>query len=86
MLILSRKVDEKIVIGDDISVSIVEIRGDQVRIGVDAPKTVKVFRQEVFDAIKAENRAAAESKPVLPIMDFGRLMQGKALDQIRGDG
>ena len=86
MLILSRKVDEKIVIGDDISVSIVEIRGDQVRIGVDAPKTVKVFRQDVFDAIKAENRAAAESKPVLPIMDFGRLMQGKALDQIRGDG
>jgi len=86
MLILSRKVDERIVIGDDISVSIVEIRGDQVRIGVDAPKTVKVFRQEVFDAIKAENRAAAESRPVLPIMDFGGFSQGKALDQIRGDG
>jgi carbon storage regulator len=66
MLILSRKIDEKIMIGDDISISIIEIRGDQVRIGVDAPKTVKVFRQEVFDAIKAENKAAAESKPVFP--------------------
>jgi len=83
MLILSRKVDEKIVIGDDISVSIVEIRGDQVRIGVDAPKTVKVFRKEVFDAIKAENRAAVESRPVLPALNFGGPRQGKAIDQIR---
>jgi carbon storage regulator len=71
MLILSRKVNEKIMIGDDISVSIIEIRGDQVRIGVDAPKTVKVFRQEVFDAIKAENKAAADSSPVFPELDFG---------------
>jgi carbon storage regulator len=71
MLILSRKTNEKIMIGDDISVSIIEIRGDQVRIGVDAPKTVKVFRQEVFDAIKAENKAAADSSPVLPELDFG---------------
>ena len=70
MLILSRKVNEKIVIGDDISVSIIEIRGDQVRIGVDAPKSVKVFRQEVFDAIKAENKAAAQSAPVLPILEL----------------
>ncbi|MDR2766770.1 MAG: carbon storage regulator CsrA [Treponema sp.] len=72
MLILSRKLNEKIMIGDDIAVSIIEIRGDQVRIGVDAPKTVKVFRNEVFDAIKAENRAAAESTPVFPEFDFGK--------------
>jgi carbon storage regulator len=71
MLILSRKINEKIMIGEDISVSNIEIRGDQVRIGVDAPKTVKVFRQEVFDAIKAENKAAAESTPVFPELDFG---------------
>jgi len=68
MLILSRKTNEKIMIGDDISVSIIEIRGDQVRIGVDAPKSVKVFRQEVFDAIKAENKAAAQSASVLPVL------------------
>ncbi|MDR2071057.1 MAG: carbon storage regulator CsrA [Treponema sp.] len=71
MLILSRKVNEKIMIGDDISISIIEIRGEQVRIGVDAPKTVKVFRQEVFDAIRAENKAASESAPVFPELDFG---------------
>ncbi|MDR2481290.1 MAG: carbon storage regulator CsrA [Spirochaetaceae bacterium] len=70
MLILSRKTDEKIVIGDDISVTIIEIRSDQVRIGINAPKTVKVFRKEVFDAIRSENKAAAESKPILPKVDF----------------
>ena len=68
MLILSRKINEKIMIGEDISVSIIEIRGDQVRIGVDAPKSVKVFRQEVFDAIKAENKAASQSGVVLPAL------------------
>jgi carbon storage regulator len=70
MLILSRKINEKIMIGEDIAISIIEIRGDQVRLGVTAPKTVKVFRQEVFDAIKAENQAAAESKSQLPDLDF----------------
>ncbi|MDR2630855.1 MAG: carbon storage regulator CsrA [Spirochaetaceae bacterium] len=70
MLILSRKTNEKIMIGDDISISIIDIRGDQVRIGVEAPKTVKVYRQEVFDAIKAENEAAAASTPVFPEFNF----------------
>ncbi|AEE17273.1 carbon storage regulator CsrA [Treponema brennaborense] len=58
MLILSRKVTEKIKIGDEITVTIMEIRGDQVKIGVEAPKNVKVFRQEIFNAIQDENRAA----------------------------
>jgi len=71
MLILSRKVNEKIIIGDDITVSIIEVRGEQVRIGIDAPKKVKVFRQEVFDAIKAENKAASASVPVIPQVNFG---------------
>ena len=70
MLILSRKTNEKIMIGDDISISIIEIRGDQVRIGVDAPKSVKVFRQEVFDAIRAENKAAVQSVAVLPVLEI----------------
>ena len=70
MLILSRKTDEKIMIGDDITITVIEIRGDQVRIGVDAQKNVKVFRREVFDAIKAENKAAAESTPIFPELDF----------------
>ncbi len=57
MLILSRKIDEKIKIGDDITLTIIEIRGEQVKIGVEAPKNVKVFRQEVFNAIQSENKA-----------------------------
>ena len=59
MLILSRKVDEKIKIGNDITLTIIEIHGELVKIGVEAPKNVKVFRQEVYEAIQAENKAAA---------------------------
>ncbi|MBQ5906650.1 MAG: carbon storage regulator CsrA [Spirochaetia bacterium] len=59
MLILSRKTDQAIKIGDDITITIIDIHGDQVKIGVDAPRDVKVFRQEVFNAIKTENTAAA---------------------------
>lgn len=62
MLILSRKIDEKIKIGEDITITIIDVHGDQVKIGVEAPKNVKVFRQEVFDAIQLENKAAAVSK------------------------
>jgi carbon storage regulator len=59
MLILSRKIDEQIKIGDNITITIIEVRGDQVKIGVEAPKSVKVFREEVFNAIQKENKAAA---------------------------
>ena len=58
MLILTRKTNEKIRIGNDITITIIEVRGDQVKVGVEAPKDVKVFRQEVFNAIQNENRAA----------------------------
>ena len=58
MLILSRKIDEKIKIGNDITITLIYVHGDQVKIGVEAPKDVKVFRQEVFDAIQMENKAA----------------------------
>ncbi|MCR5218785.1 carbon storage regulator CsrA [Treponema sp.] len=60
MLILSRKVDQKIRIGDEITLTIIEVRGDQVKIGVEAPKNVKVFRQEVFEEIQNENMAASK--------------------------
>ena len=54
MLVLSRQRDETIVIGDSIRITIVEVRGDKVRIGIDAPKDVSVHRQEIYDAIKRE--------------------------------
>ncbi|MGN0728782.1 carbon storage regulator CsrA [Treponema sp.] len=59
MLILSRKIDQRIRIGDDIVLTIIDVKGDQVKIGVEAPGNVKVYRQEVFDAIQSENKAAA---------------------------
>lgn len=75
MLILSRKLNEKLVIGDGIVVSVVEVRGDQVKLGIEAPRDVKVYRQEVYEAIQEENRrAAASSLPPsslqLPPLDF----------------
>lgn len=54
MLVLSRKKDEKIMIGDSITLMVIEIRGDKVRLGIEAPKDVAVHREEVYDAIKRE--------------------------------
>src|SRR6476646_9137132 len=56
MLVLSRHRDESIMIGDDIVVTIVDIRGDKVRLGIDAPSDIPVHRQEVYEAIQRENR------------------------------
>ena len=58
MLALSRKKGEALVINNDIEVTVLEVKGDQVKIGVEAPNDVKVFRQEVFSAIQSENKAA----------------------------
>jgi carbon storage regulator len=58
MLVLSRKKNESIVINDDITIMVVEIRGDKVRLGIDAPKEMPVHRKEVYDAIHRSNPAA----------------------------
>lgn len=63
MLVLSRHRDESIMIGDEIVVTIVDIRGDKVRLGIQAPTDIPVHRREVFDAIQRENRRAAELTP-----------------------
>ena len=63
MLILSRKIGETIRIGDDIAISILEIRGNQVRIGVKAPRDVSVHRQEVYEMIQEQNQQAATASP-----------------------
>jgi carbon storage regulator len=61
MLVLSRQRDESIIIGDNITITIVDIRGDKVRLGIDAPKEVPVHRQEVYEAIQRENQRNQES-------------------------
>jgi carbon storage regulator len=60
MLVLSRQRDETIIIGDSIRVTIVEVRGDKVRIGIDAPRDVTVHRQEIYDAIKRESESSED--------------------------
>ena len=60
MLVLSRKKNESIVINNDITIVVVEIRGDKVRLGVEAPKEVPVHRREVYDAIKRNEQLAKE--------------------------
>lgn len=63
MLVLSRHRDESIMIGDDVVVTIVDIRGDKVRLGIEAPNDIPVHRQEVYEAIKRENRKANQIQP-----------------------
>ena len=54
MLVLSRQKDESIMIGDDVQITIVDVRGDKVRLGITAPKTIPVHRREIYDAIQRE--------------------------------
>ena len=63
MLVLSRHRDESIMIGDNVVVTIVDIRGDKVRLGIDAPKEIPVHRQEVYEAIRRENENSAKIQP-----------------------
>lgn len=60
MLVLTRKAGEGIIIGDNIRVSVVEVRGGGIRIGIDAPQEMKIHRQEVYDRILKENREATQ--------------------------
>ena len=69
MLVLSRQRDETIMIGDDIEITVVDIRGDKVRLGITAPSTIPVHRKEVYEAIQRENREASKVK----MEDLGQL-------------
>lgn len=62
MLVLSRKKSESIVINDDIVITVVEVRGDKVRLGIQAPREIPVHRKEVLDAILRESNASADAK------------------------
>ena len=62
MLVLSRRKDETIVIGEDIHITVVDIRGDTVRLGITAPKSIPVYRKEIYEAIQRENIEAAQAQ------------------------
>lgn len=73
MLVLSRRVGESVVIGDDVVVTVLEVRGDVIRVGVDAPRSVTVHRREVLDQLVEANRAAASPDESV-VADLSRLL------------
>lgn len=76
MLVLSRRVGDSVVIGDDVVVTVLEVRGDVVRIGVDAPRDVAVRRQELLAELAESNRAAASPSPGA-VNDLSKLVSGR---------
>lgn len=83
MLVLSRKRDESIIINKDVTIVVVEIRGDKVRLGVDAPRHVTVHRKEVYDAIEREGGSTSvemdKNRYVLSEQHLRTLIMGKAI-------
>ena len=70
MLVLTRKTNEVILIDDDVEITILGVDSGQVKLGINAPKSVKVYRKEVYDRIKEENQAAADASSKSEIKDL----------------
>ncbi|MBI4398136.1 MAG: carbon storage regulator CsrA [Candidatus Omnitrophica bacterium] len=64
MLVLSRKTNESIMVGDNVEIKIVEVKGEYVKLGITAPRSIAVHRKEIYEAIKKENEAAAQTSHV----------------------
>ena len=76
MLVLARRVNQSIMIGDDIEVVVVDIKGDQIKLGIRAPRSVSVHRAEVYREIQDQNKQAAASSPS-SLGEIGNLMKRK---------
>ena len=63
MLVLTRKVHQSIIVGDDVEVVVLEVRGEQVRLGIKAPRNITVHRKEIYDQIQQENISASQVRP-----------------------
>jgi carbon storage regulator len=74
MLVLTRKKGESIVIGDNITVKVISVDGDQVKIGIEAPRNVEIHRQEVYEGIKQENRLAGTQKAEINLEQLKKLV------------
>ena len=95
MLVLSRKINESIQIGTDVEVTVIDVRGDVVRLGINAPQKTQIWRKELWDVIVEENRAAAQaarkapqavSTPQLPVSTFSRLSKIRTVQPKRQKG
>ena len=81
MLVLSRQRDESIIIGDNIVMTVVDVRGDKVRLGIDAPREVSVHRREIYEAIQRENKQAAQIR-LDEARQIGKSPAGSAVEPI----
>lgn len=70
MLVLTRKPGETLMLGEDIQVKIISVDGDQVKIGIDAPRALKIYRREVYEAIQQENKAALEASDLRALKEW----------------
>lgn len=66
MLIITRRPGEKIILGDDVVLTVMEVSGQTVRLGIEAPKSLPIYREEIWAAVKSENEAAAQADTALP--------------------
>ena len=85
MLVLTRQRDDSIMIGDDIEVRVVDIRGDKVRLGITAPRSVSVHRREIYDQIRDENKAAAQLRPE-DLTNHAQTRRGRRIVSASGRG
>ena len=76
MLALARKTNQSIMIGNDIEITLLEIKGDQVKIGINAPKSVPIYRKEIYVQIQDENKKASEGEIDVEVLN--KLFSGKA--------
>lgn len=76
MLALARKINQSIMIGSDIEITLLEIKGDQVKIGINAPKSVPIYRNEIYMQIQDENKKASEGEIDVEVLN--KLFSGKA--------
>lgn len=76
MLALARKINQSILIGSDIEITLLEIKGDQVKIGINAPKSVPIYRKEIYMQIQDENKKASEGEIDVEVLN--KLFSGKA--------
>lgn len=76
MLALARKTNQSIMIGNDIEITLLEIKGDQVKIGINAPKSVPIYRKEIYVQIQDENKKASEVE--IDVEALNKLFSGKA--------
>ncbi len=77
MLVLTRKLGESIAIGNEIKISVVEIKGKQVQLGITAPSSIRIYREEIFKRIQEENKKAAKQKDIEPLKVIDALNKGK---------